>query len=1362
MKFLAQVAHNRAHYKFIYNNAESPSDDPQAERLAAAAEFSAERNDLSAEVIEAAMGIARAVDGLNVDTTSGEFVLADPFSGRSDGTTFRLPLGRIPDAGMARQVVDRYVFLSNNGNIDIDGEAIYYMADVDHDDETVIDADRLEAILLDPNTPGGIQEYQAFLANPVPLGNVAPADPAPVAVVEAPVVPVLPAVSAAPDVAPSTDPVPDRMSGDLVGAMGADSLPPVAVRSEAEILEAIQDPQSPLSAEEIGYLEDFEIVERLIGYPTENAGIQEALFQRLLAMNDGALTRAACDNLAQRSHYFMMSRNPNFALTEEVLSDQLFGIFRASQGLEAVEGSHLDETQRAEIETLLGAADAAIFLESRPPHETPSETMAMGRTLSIFKGQIDYLTQTITEKQNTVDGLRADFESGEAERRNHALENGPLYAQLNYEIPRLEDQRTTYQEAYADLLAGDIEPSDQAIRDLIDQAGAAEQALAITSHIEDDGIAALEVSEADKARLGHAKTFIDAFAQFRRGQDELYNQAYQALNNNDVLAVEAVLEKMLDGSVRSWWHNMWGNETYQTARSEAGLEDRPDITAASIMNDPGALAQALREIEAFDAAEAIILQTTQAELTTENADLTPAESEVLTTFHDQLFTENGDFNYESSAATAAAQQVDAMLARLIVRDENGNIIGGVDPIGGAALEAQRDSLIVSGASSAVFESTINQYLGDNPDNVDGLSHLMNVYSDMTGIGGEWNNFSDSNLNLAREAGLFVGGFFIPFGAITGMMAKIGKTVNMARRATVAKVTSAAARVVQGPGDEIARAAAGGAGFIDDAIRVGASSVDDVARIAPRLDDLDDVSRGVLNELKNLQRRTSAKAQEAFNARRSSLARTLNVGDDVIDDLLRQLDEVPHFSSVAPSVSDDIGSLAFRGADDVATHADDPLPLTRPHVVDDGIMRPPQALARPALAMSDDTLRLADQVTPQTLRFEVGGHTFTRGDKVLYQTADGNTLERYIVGKSADGGVMLRHTPLDDVLMQADTPVDDLYRAAQMRVVRPDALARITRFSDIPAPRVASTLDVPQGFVPRIVGGTDTLPATRITPAHPPTVKPNPLPTAVAPGRLPSAIPAAVARPSLSAMAVPPVILGGAAAANMDFDAPNINPLVEDTPRPPQISPDLMAPNPERPITPPEVSVEAPAPVPTLAEQMEAIGSTEIRGKANEIRAILAEHQNYTLGDWQNISDEIATLYGLELTTEEDRIAFGNQIQAQIRSILDIADSNEDLEDGKIGRESMRYLDRALLSVSQSEITNQAEALQNFEAQAGGWRANNRAMAEMFGINFAEDATDTQLKVFGRSIQAFAGGNDGAIGNRTIGRLHERLAALETA
>jgi len=350
-------------------------------------------------------------------------------------------------------------------------------------------------------------------------------------------------------------------------------------------------------------------------------------------------------------------------------------------------------------------------------------------------------------------------------------------------------------------------------------------------------------------------------------------------------------------------------------------------------------------------------------------------------------------------------------------------------------------------------------------------------------------------------------------------------------------------------------------------------------------------------------------------------------------------------------------------------------------------------------------------------------------------------------------------------MSADTAVDDLYRASQMSVVRPDALARITRFDDIPVPQVASALYVPQGFVPRIVGGTDTLPPLTVVrpPAVPAARNLPPLRVVGEADRLPSVIPAAVARPSFAAMVVPPAVLGSVAAAEISLDDPVIVPSAADTTIPDQIRPDLISPNLEAPFTLPDVTVEAPAPEPTLAEQIEAIGSHEIRAKANEIRAILAEHQNYTPGDWQNISNEIAQLFELELTTEEERISFGNRIQGQVRDILGIDTTVENLNDGKIGRETMSRLDTALISVNQTEITNRTDALQTFEAQAtGGWRANNRAMAELFGINFAEDATDAQLITFGRSIQAFAGGTDGQIGPRTIARLKERLAALDTA
>jgi hypothetical protein len=226
----------------------------------------------------------------------------------------------------------------------------------------------------------------------------------------------------------------------------------------------------------------------------------------------------------------------------------------------------------------------------------------------------------------------------------------------------------------------------------------------------------------------------------------------------------------------------------------------------------------------------------------------------------------------------------------------------------------------------------------------------------------------------------------------------------------------------------------------------------------------------------------------------------------------------------------------------------------------------------------------------------------------------------------------------------------------------------------------------------------------------------------------------------------------------DAEAAEADPTPADRPPSglPVMSPDGL-PDIQVPVAP-----EVLAPEPTLAEQIEAIGNADIRAQGTEIRAIMNNYSDYELGQWQAISNEIAGLYGIELNTEEERVTFGNTIQARIRSVLGIEEGeNEGLEDGKIGPESLQYLDRALMSVSETEITNQAAALQNFEAQTG-WRNNNRAMAELFGISFADDATDTQLKVFGRSIQAFAGGNDGAIGSQTIARLNERLDAVDAA
>jgi len=1354
MKFLSQFSNTKTRSKYIYN-AESPSVDPaEAARLALAAESSAERNEISAELIEEAMGIARAVDGINVDATTGEFVLADPFTGSSEGITVRLPIGLIANAGLARQVVDRYVFLSNNGNIDIDGADIYYMADVDNDDETVIDSERLEAILFDDNTPQNFSEYQDFVANPVALGNVAPAvAPEPEVEIGPAVVAVspggLPMVQAeAPVMLPADDPfhpnevalAPGMDTGTPLDANAADLLPPAPERAEVTA-EQLIDPSFTISEAEIQYLARPEIAERLILFPEENANIAVQLRQALINEFGGTLT---ADDYEQLTDEVIMlsegSRRPTPSAAE--IQSRLEAAIIGTTAPEAVESGTLNESQIAQITTILGA-DAESFLASRPANETPTETMALVRALSVLKGAAAEVDAQLDDIQNQIDNIGNTVITDDQYAMGMSL-NGLLMG-LEAQQVNLMGTQETFLEGYQDLLSGEALATDRSIRNLLDAARAVDSGLTISAQAHDDGIEAQEATPEVLAQLQQAKIFIDAFAQFRPGSD-LPTRAYQLINNNDLANTTAVVEEMLDGSVRHWWHNMWGNETYQTARTDQGLEEAPSLTAEAIMTDPSALAQALREIEAFEAAEGVMLQTTQAELTAEGAELSEGETAIANDLHAQLFDESGNFDFSSSAATSAETEINNLIEHLRT----------VDPLAVEAVEAQKDELIMSRATSTVFTNVINSYLENNGS--EDLSHLMSVYEDMTGISNDWRDLSDETLNSARDVALFIGGSLIPVGAIVGFMARAGKAVNFVARGTAA--------VVRTPVDEVARVAAGGANFIDDAARIGAGSLDDVAeRVVLRLDDLDDITRGTLNELKNLQGRTSLRAQEAFTARRSSIARTLNVGDDAIDDLLRQLDEVPGFASVAPVVADDLGSLALRSADDIAVHADDALPVIRPSVVDDVVIRPPQALARPVLGLGDDALRLADNVTPQSLSFEVGGRTFTRGERVLYQTADGQTIERYIVGQSADGGVMLRHTPLDDALMSADTAVDDLYRASQMSVVRPDALARITRFDDIPVPQVASALYVPQGFVPRIVGGTDTLPPLTVVrpPAVPAARNLPPLRVDGEADRLPSVIPAAVARPSFAAMVVPPAVLGSVAAAEISLADPVIVPSAADTTIPDQIRPDLISPNLEAPFTLPDVTVEAPAPEPTLAEQIEAIGSHEIRAKANEIRAILAEHQNYTPGDWQNISNEIAQLFELELTTEEERISFGNRIQGQVRDILGIDTTVENLNDGKIGRETMSRLDTALISVNQTEITNRTDALQTFEAQAtGGWRANNRAMAELFGINFAEDATDAQLITFGRSIQAFAGGTDGQIGPRTIARLKERLAALDTA
>lgn len=90
---------------------------------------------------------------------------------------------------------------------------------------------------------------------------------------------------------------------------------------------------------------------------------------------------------------------------------------------------------------------------------------------------------------------------------------------------------------------------------------------------------------------------------------------------------------------------------------------------------------------------------------------------------------------------------------------------------------------------------------------------------------------------------------------------------------------------------------------------------------------------------------------------------------------------------------------------------------------------------------------AAESTTAPLKFSVHGQAFTRGDRVMYTTAKGEPREMYIVGQSADGGVMMRPTPLSDDLLAESASQDALLRASQMRVTRPESVGRIQNYTE---------------------------------------------------------------------------------------------------------------------------------------------------------------------------------------------------------------------------------------------------------------------------------------------------------------------------
>jgi hypothetical protein len=188
----------------------------------------------------------------------------------------------------------------------------------------------------------------------------------------------------------------------------------------------------------------------------------------------------------------------------------------------------------------------------------------------------------------------------------------------------------------------------------------------------------------------------------------------------------------------------------------------------------------------------------------------------------------------------------------------------------------------------------------------------------------------------------------------------------------------------------------------------------------------------------------AQAQGVPRSSLSIIGRAAGHSDEVITNIL---------STTPPNVMD---NLALQGAghfDDAGSLIDDGLGLVDNTTPLGGNVVPIRPnIPRPQHGLLDNALISgADELATVPRNFEIQGRTFARGERVIYETAGGARSEMYVLGRSADGGVILTGTPLDEALMRAATS-DEIYRAANTRpntfAIRTDAaVGRVTQFGD---------------------------------------------------------------------------------------------------------------------------------------------------------------------------------------------------------------------------------------------------------------------------------------------------------------------------
>lgn len=416
-----------------------------------------------------------------------------------------------------------------------------------------------------------------------------------------------------------------------------------------------------------------------------------------------------------------------------------------------------------------------------------------------------------------------------------------------------------------------------------------------------------ELSEALEEQRNNLTTFLDSVesggGMFFTSRDLMphITATRQALQEGDVAKAKELIEPIVrtvvgglansSASLRDVFFDTLYMRSAATATDTEG--QTRIITAEMVATNPEALIQAIRAADDYDGA------TRTAAETALTGSLEEGETSEAMQTHITSYIET----HKAVGLSAAKISLQASLTQL----------SEANPVQYAVLQ----NLIATKGEEAVLEgiatSTLaiqgfRNYATQNP----GANNLTEIFDDMTGGGDHWTSYFD--FNLSDASGDMVSSIIVETivtGGIAGLARSIAKRIPaVASKLNVFTQAPAVVQKVQTAGTVLREAG------------------DDVARAGIKvLDDLDAAAKGTLNELHNARGMTSLRAQEAFVARRASLARTLDVPEGVIDDLLRQLDDV------APTVLRNVDEVKPSAA--VVRHGDDAdnvirLPRTETH------------------------------------------------------------------------------------------------------------------------------------------------------------------------------------------------------------------------------------------------------------------------------------------------------------------------------------------------------------------------------------------------------------------------------------------------